>query len=184
MPKETIMRLEIFVGCCTVVALSWPVASAQQQTATTMPPAATGILAQMDKEILVSKKKAVESLEKVLRDTTKKGDLAGAMTVKQTVDRLNAEIAALSTNKGGRGAADILGRWQGQGHDWIVEYFPDGTVTSTDNGVTGKWVLNGAAVETKFSNGVTHTMERVAEGWAGLSTYNGKTTPLRYARVP
>lgn len=170
--------------CCTVVVLSCAVASAQQQAATTMPQAAAGILAQMDKEILVSKRKAAESLEKVLRDTTKKGDLAGAMAVKQSIDRLNSEIAALSGNKGGRGPVHILGRWQEQGRDFIVEYFLDGTVTSTDKGVTGKWALNGAAVEAKFSNGVIHTMERGPDGWVGSTTYGGRTTPLRYVRAP
>lgn len=88
--------------CCFVVNLTCHVAVAQQPTGP-MPAAGTGIIAQMDKEILVAKKKAVDGLEKVLRDTTKRGDLAGAMAVKQTIDPLNGEIAAITGGNGARG---------------------------------------------------------------------------------
>lgn len=67
-----------FIQCCAVLCLSWRVASAQQQQPPSNPlrAAATGILALMDREILASKKKAAEALEKVLKNTTKKGILA------------------------------------------------------------------------------------------------------------
>lgn len=172
-----------FARCCVVLCLSWRVAVAQQPS-TPLPAAAASVLAQMDKEILVSKKKAVEALEKVLKDTTKKGDLAGAMAVKQALDRLNAEITAITQNKGGRGAADILGRWQGQGQPWIVEYFPDGTLTCTEKGVIGTWVVNGASVMATFNNGVTHIMDRTPDGWAGVVKKGDYSGAIRYIRAP
>lgn len=170
-------------ACGLAVCLPWQVTIAQQPPNNPLPPAAAGIVAQMDKEILIAKKKAAEGLEKVLRDTTKKGDLAGAMAVKQTVDRLNGEIGAIAQNKGGRGGADIVGRWQGQGQPWVIEFFPDGTTKSSDPGVTGTWIANGLSVEATFNNGVIHTVERTTDGWAGSSKFNGKTTPIRYVRV-
>lgn len=169
--------------CCAVACLSWPCAIAKQQQDNPMPAAAAGIVGQMDKEILVAKKKAVEGLEKVLRDTTKKGDLAGAMAVKQTVDRLKGEISAIGPNKGGRGHADILGRWQGSG--WSLEFFPNGTVTSPDKSLTGTWVMTGETVDVTFTNGISHSVERTADGWAGFYKQGGKTGgAVRYTRLP
>lgn len=180
-------RARIF-WCWVVVCSSWRIVIAQQQQQPTnpMPAAAAGIVAQMDKEILASKKKATDALEKVLKDTTKKGDLAGAMAVKQTLDRLNAEIAAIAANRAGRGPADIVGRWQGQGQQWIVEYLPDGKVTCTDaGGLTGTWTVNGTAVEATFTNGVVHVMERTADGWQGSSKSSARAPmAVRYVRIP
>lgn len=169
--------------CACGIGLLWQAAIAQQQQTNPMPPAAAGIVGQMDREILVAKKKAVEGLEKVLRDTTKKGDLAGAMAVKETLDRLNGELVAAAQNRGGRGNADILGRWQGQG--WSLEFKSDGTVASSDAGVTGTWTTNGTAVEVTFSNGITHTVEKTADGWSGVFKSGGKPGgAVRYTRTP
>lgn len=178
------MKRAHFFRCCVVGCSLWQIAVAQQQPTNPMPAAAAGIVAQMDREILLSKKKAADALEKVLKDTTKKGDLAGAMAVKQTLDRLNAEITAIAANRGGRGASEIVGRWRGEGQPWTVEFFPDGTVTSNEAGVTGRWVSSGASVEVTYSNGATHVIEKNADGWAGTSKHGGNLNPVRYVRAP
>lgn len=165
-----------------VFGISCRIACAQQANAP-MPPAAAGIVAQMDKEILASKKKAVDALERVLKETTKRGDLAGAMAVKQKVDRLKGDIAGTGPAKGDRGGSDIVGRWRGQG--WTVEFLPDGSATCSENGMTGTWVADGASVEVTFTNGITHSVTRTADGWTGVYKSGGKIGGnVNYTRLP
>lgn len=107
------------------------------------------------------------------------------MAVQQAIDRLNADIATPAANKGGHGTGDIVGRWREPTYGYVVACLPNGTATTTDqNGYAGKWVANGAAVEATFDNGVTHNVERTADGWAGFSKYGEKYTAVRYTPIP
>lgn len=130
----------------------------------------------MDKEVIQAKRKAIESLERILKETTKKGDLASALAIKEEIDRLRSEA---TTPASGNGAA-ILGRWKTMG--CTIDFSPDGTVSLSD-GTKGTWAARGTAIEAVFANGVTHHMERTADGYAGVYKMKGVAGgALQYTR--
>jgi hypothetical protein len=133
-----------------------------------MPPAAAGILAQMDKEIVLAKTKAVASLDKVLKDTTKKGDLAGAVAIKEQIDQLKAEAQTASGARPGGGRVNanaIVGSWHDGANN--VDILPDGSCSSS--GKTARWRMDGNAVEMKWEFGQTYRLTLTPEGLVGVS---------------
>lgn len=142
-----------------------------------MPPAAAGILAQMDKEIDVARTKAALALEKVLKDTTKKGDLAGAMAVKEAIDQIKTECSPVRVASN---AAAVVGRWRGGA--WIFDFRPDFTAKQSD-GVEGKWQLNGKTVDVSWDNGYKYRLSVTAEGLVGVQIApNGSESPFQLRR--
>lgn len=166
----------VWLALCALGCLATS-ASAQQPANNPIPPAAAEVLTRMDKEIVIAKTKAVTSLEKILRDTTKKGDLAGALAVKQAIDRLNGDVKAGARAGGGGGS--IVGRWRGDG--FTIEYFPDGTLRHSD-GSRGTWIDNGGVVEARLNNGWAHIMEPQGDGYFGVTQKGENKAPLRYVR--
>jgi hypothetical protein len=150
-----------------------------------MPPAAAGILLQMDKEIAASKAKAATALDKVLRDTTKRGDLAGAVAVKETIDQLRADAQGDSRTRSGvmRGNANsIVGTWS-DGHN-TLEFLADGSCSSA--GQKASWQLEGNAVTMKWSFGYSYRLAMKPEGLVGTK-FDAKgqdAGPIRLTRVP
>lgn len=154
-------------------------APAQEIAKQKIPPAAVGILTQLDKEVIQAKRKAIDSLERVLKETTKRGDLASALAVKQEIDRLSTELGALSAGRGE--SIDIVGRWKVL--SWIIEFFPDGTASLSD-GTKGTWTARGSVVEVNFpATEITHHMEKTATGYSGIYKSKGKVGgALSYVR--
>lgn len=165
-----------FVGCFVIV-LAWTVsARGQPPAAKPMPPAAEEVLERMDKEVVIAKTKAVTALDKILKETTKKGDLQGAMAVKEAIDRLQGEIKSGSGVAGG-----FVGRWKGPA--WTAESFPDGTIKYS-HGHTGRWKEVGTTVYIEVDNGEMHEIQRCAEGYSGVAKQGGKTyCAVLYARM-
>lgn len=146
-----------------------------------MPPAAIGILAQMDKDIAIARAKAVVGLEKVLKDTTKKGDLAGAVAVKETIDQLKAETkAAPRANAARVNGNAIVGRWVGGGHP--MELFPDGT--GKWGGATGRWKIESSTLTAEWTNGWDHRLTVNPDGLTGvrISKTEKREEPERFSR--
>lgn len=133
---------------------------------TPLPPAAAGILAQMDREIIAAKTKAIVSLEKILKETTKKGDLARAVAIKEATDQLKAEIQTITTPTGTRSnTAAVVGRWRWR--DFVYEFRPDFTVKHT-GGVAGTWQLAGRTVEVAWENGYKYRLAITPDGLVGI----------------
>lgn len=173
-------RVGVHVTATLTVALvmSGTLAQVAQNS---MPPAAVGILAQMDKDVAIVKTKAVVALEKVLKDTTKKGDLAGAVAVKEAIDQLKAETQAAP--RGGAARANvnaIVGRWVGAGHP--MELFPDGT--GKWGGATGRWKIESNTVTAEWTNGWDHRLTVNPEGLTGvrISKTEKREEPERFSR--
>lgn len=168
-------RAVLFVFLISICMFAWQPTVAQT-VKTAIPPAATAVLTQMEKEVIQAKRKAIESLDRILKETTKKGDLTSALAIKEELDRLRAEVASPAS---GNGAA-ILGRWTTMG--CTIEFSPDGTVSLSD-GTTGTWTARGTAIEAAFTNGITHHMERTADGYAGVYKRKGAAGgALQYRR--
>lgn len=138
-----------------------------------MPPAATEVLARLDKDIAIAKAKAAASLDKILKDTTKKGDLVGAMAVKQALDELKKDTGP----QGRGGQASIVGKWIGP--SWSMEFLPDGTVRH-GNGWRGTWIDNGTTVEVKLESGQTQSLRRTQSGYVGELKDGAKTQDITY----
>lgn len=158
-----LLAFSIFLGgVCTGLGVV-----AAEPAADAMPPAANAILSQMDKEISIAKTKALVALEKVLKDTTKKGDLAGALAVKKTIEQLQTETQGRGggavTNRVNGNA--IVGRWM-QGGTIITEFFADGSVKQ--GGLTGQWATDGSVVEVQWSNKRTYRLNADADGLIGV----------------
>lgn len=151
----------------------------QQPAAPPMPAGAQEVLERMDKDIVIAKTKAITALDKILKDTTKKGDLQGALAIKGVLDKLQAEI-----KQGARvgGASGFVGRWQGPA--WKAECLPDGTII-VDNGTKGRWSESGTNVLVEFENGIRHELERTADGYAGVYKAAGAVSgsPVKYTRI-
>lgn len=145
-------------ACCAVCGVS------AEPSADLMPPAATAILTQMDKDVNIAKTKALVALEKVLKDTTKKGDLAGALAVKKKIEQLRTETQS-GVNFVGRNAGNLIpGRWM-QG-TVLIEFYADGSVKAGE--LTGRWASDGSVVEVQWSNKRTYRLNADAEGLAGV----------------
>lgn len=177
-------KICIVIAALPIAFVTTANAEPPQSMKDTLPPAASGILTQMDKEIIASKKKAVEALDKVLKDTTKKGDLSAAIAVKQAIERLDNEIKVMVSQKEGQKNADIVGIWKGT-QGWTLKFLPDGTVMASD-GNSGRWIAIGTSVEVRFADGVTHSMERTAKGYAGIirGSTGQKSADTTYTREP
>lgn len=149
-----------------------------------MPPAANAILTQMDREIVAAKQKAITLLDKVLKDTTKKGDLAAAMEVKEAIDQLKADVQPVGNRSGGARVPTtaIVGTWS-DGHN-NVEFMADGSCTSAGKGA--RWQVNGKAVEIKWSYGYTYNLTMSPEGLVGTKfDAGGKDVgPVKLTRAP
>lgn len=131
-----------------------------------LPAAASGILVQMDKEIVSSKTKAITALDKVMKDTTKKGDLAGAVAVKETMEQLKREIQAGARQPSGRARPNsFIGRWT-DGKQ-VCEIFDDGT-SRHSNGAAGSWQAEGQSIELKWSNGYVFKLKASPDGLVGV----------------
>jgi hypothetical protein len=151
----------------------------------TLPPAAAGILSQMDREVVAAKTKAVVALDKVLKDTTKKGDLAGAVAVKEVIDQLKADTQAAAGRKtrvGRAGAREIVGRWTDSHNN--VDILADGTCSSI--GLKGRWQMDGNVVEILWDHKHSYRLNVTPEGLVG--THLGKSgeelEPIRLTRGP
>lgn len=160
-----------------MLVVAWTAsARAQSPAANSMPPAAGEVLERMDKEIVIAKTKAVASLDKILKETTKKGDLQGAMAVKEAIDRLQGEIKS-----GSRTAADFVGRWKGP--VWTAESFADGTIKYS-NGHAGRWKEVGTTVYVEVDDGEVHEIKRCPEGYSGVAKKAGTVyCAVLYARI-
>lgn len=171
----------ILVGSAVLVARV-PAAEPQEPA---MPPAATAILGQMDKEIAATKMKAIVSLDKVLKDTTKKGDLAGAVAVKEVIDQLRAETQPVQNGRPGGGRMDgrsLVGTWSDGYNNVILS--ADGSCTSV--GRKAQWKVNGNTVELKWDFGQTYRLAATPEGLVGvrLDAAGKELGDVRLTRVP
>lgn len=154
-----------------------------EESQNALPPAAAGILTQMDKEVAAAKAKAVVSLEKILKDTTKKGDLAGAVAVKEEIDQLQAELQMGQRQGPVRaGVQAIVGRWWYAGKT-AIDFMPDGTI-KTDNGLTGTWAKDGPTYVIQWSNGYKNRLSLSVDGLVGTQTTQAGDgeTAVRYTR--
>lgn len=169
-------------GTCTVIfmTVSW-VMSISHAAETPVPSAAAGILAQMNKEIVAAKNKAVVSLEKVLKESTKKGDLAGAIKVKEAIDQLKAEIQTVARSAPGAGnAAAVVGRWRFG--DLICEFRPDFSAKQSQ-GVAGKWQVSGRNLEVTWDNGFKYRLAIAPDGLFGIQRApNGQESDMLMTR--
>jgi len=156
------------VGVCltATLILAFVMAGTLAQVAQDpLPPAAIGIIQQMDKAVAIAKTKAIVALEKVLKDTTKKGDLAGAVAVKETIDQLKAEIQAAPRGGAARANGNAIGgRWEGAGLS--MELFPDGT--GKWGSAIGHWKMEGNTVTAEWNNGWDHRLTVTSEGLTGV----------------
>lgn len=170
------------IGTCAVIftVVAW-MTTVAHSAETPVPPAAAGIIAQMDREIATAKAKAVTSLDKVLKETTKKGDLAGAMAVKEVIDQLKAETGAVTTAAGvGGNAPTVVGRWRWK--ELVYDFRPDASVKQSA-GVAGKWQLNGKNLEVTWDNGYKYRLSMTSDGWVGIQVEpNGKESDFHLKR--
>lgn len=157
--------------------------SLAQQPEDPMPPAATAVLNQFEKDVDIARTKAIVALEKVLKDTTKKGDLAGAMAVKEAVDQLKADARGRVAgkpvaNRVGRNA--FVGRWmEGQNP---ADLQADGTVIGSA-GLTGQWTWDGRTVEITWSNGIIYRLQVELDDLVGAVITAGKeSSRMRWTR--
>jgi hypothetical protein len=154
--------VSMFVAAGLSLTLNGPCHAQQSMSAAPMPPAAQEILSRMDKELAATHTKAIRDLEKVLKETTKKGDLAGAMTVKQEIDRLQREIVPSGT------AQQLVGRWQVSSGS-SVELLTNG-IAKSQGGVAGQWSFDGGVLLLQFSSGTRYQLRPTAEGMVGIRT--------------
>lgn len=153
------------------------VANGQPPAANPVPPAAQEVLERMDKEIAIAKTKAMTSLEKILKDTTKKGDLQGALAVKAAMEKLQLEARVVPAGA----ATQFVGRWSGPG--WTAESFPDGTIVYS-NGVKGRWRESGRTVRLELDNTDIQELSRTDEGYLGVHMGGaGAGTQVIYRRI-
>lgn len=172
---SVICRLMSVVACCIVSAAM----AADPPGGNPMPPAAAEILSRMDKEITIARVKAAKDLDRVLKETTKKGDLAGAMAVKEAMDGLKASVS----NPSGPANAGLVGRWQTQ--SGMFEFHADGTASVPAMNLTGTWSFNGRIFLVKLSNATQYEMQLTASGAEGLWIYPGRDSKkTAWTRAP
>jgi hypothetical protein len=153
--------------------------SAQGNTPRRLPPPAEAIITRMEAEIAASKLRAVTSLEKVLRDTTKKGDLEAAVAIKAEMERLKAEADSAKAGA----ATSFVGKWKASDSAITFDAYPDGRVVN-EGGVNGRWSVDGALIEVQWGNGVRVVLRPSGTGFVGERTMaNGSTTAVMYSRV-
>lgn len=158
---------------CAVIGLG-PVAKAQERA---LPTEATRILSRMNADIVVAKRKAATALDALLKETTKKGDLEGALAIKK-------ELESLAIPAGGtmKPAAAILGKWQAD--KFVLEFTADGKVVNQSNGDTGQWRETGNSIDVAWANGWRHQMRLMEGGFRGMFLGpKGETGPLDYSRL-
>jgi hypothetical protein len=169
--------VSVLIAACLSLALEGRSHAQQSVAASPMPPAAMEILSRMEKELAIARTKAIRDLDKVLKETTKKGDLAGAMKVKEAMDALQSEITS------GGPAMQLVGRWQPSvGSE--VDLFANGSAKSSA-GSAGKWSFGGGVIFMEFSSGTRYELRPSSEGMTGQRIEKtGERSASSWKRLP
>jgi hypothetical protein len=166
-------------GFVALAVVGVMVAAAEAPVGENLPPTASAILLRMENEIAASKLRAIVGLEKVLKDTTKKGDLGAAVAIKAEIDRLKAETEAAKS----RDRISFVGTWRANDSATTFEVFPDGRVVN-QGGVKGRWTASASQVEIHWENGLKVVVRPSGTNFVGQRTLaDGTTTAVLYSRV-
>jgi len=169
--------VSVLIAACLSLALEGRSHAQQSVAASPMPPAAMEILSRMEKELAIARTKAIRDLDKVLKETTKKGDLAGAMKVKEAMDALQSEITS------GGPAMQLVGRWQ-PSVGGVIELLPDGSAKS-NGGSIGNWRTNGNAMQLEWTTGTRYELQATGNGLAGTRIdKSGACSAASWQRLP
>ncbi len=108
---------------------------------------------------------AVSKLEKVVKETTKKGDLAGALAAQKVLDELKATLVPdlLGTSSTPVDLAkEIIGKWQisAAKHSGTPIVFEAGGVANWGGRMTGTWNGDANTVKVTWSNQVIYTITK------------------------
>jgi hypothetical protein len=162
-----------------LTAVTMLVSAADPAAVRRLPPAADAILLRMENEIAASKLRAVVALEKVLKDTTKKGDLEAAVAIKAEIDRLKAEADAAKSGDGVR----FVGKWKANDSATTFDAYPDGRLLN-QGGVKGRWAIDGGLIQIQWENGMKSVVRPSGADLVGQRTMpDGTTTAVMYSRV-
>jgi hypothetical protein len=164
------VNTKAFVAAAVMLASLTPGGSLQSQD-TALPLAAAAIVLQMEKDIAATKAKTVVALDKVLKDTTKKGDLAGAVAINEVIEQLRAESLIGQQRATGRANA-MAGRWAAGSVSF--DFMPDGSASSS-SGLRGAWQYDGKTLLVKWTNGYTYRLTATPDGLVGVQINQGGT---------
>ena len=110
-----------------------------------LPPPALKVCTEMEKAIVKIQREAIQDLEKVKRDVTKRGDLESANAVDVKIKELQEEIEIRVSGERYYPPDPVVGNWIAA--DVQFAFYRDGTWTSNFSNFGGIWRRNANVVE-------------------------------------